>query len=152
MQIPLSAYLTTSILAGLAGVAAMEFAMWLITRTGWARGNMIVAIGSFLTRSMNNAFRVGLVIHVLLGIGFALLYTFAMMKLGVTHLPKSVGLGLGLGFLQGSVVSLTLVWVVSDQHPLTEFREASFAVGLTHLAGHLAYGATVGLIVGLAGL
>jgi hypothetical protein len=49
-------------------------------------------------------------------------------------------------------MSLILVWVVSDTHPVEEFRRASLAVGLSHLAGHVAYGAVVGLAVGLSPL
>ena len=47
------------------------------------------------------------------------------------------------------LVSLMLVWVVCEAHPLEEFREAGFAVGLAHFAGHVAYGAVVGLIIGI---
>jgi hypothetical protein len=54
--------------------------------------------------------------------------------------------------LHGIIVSLMLVWVVADQHPLEEFKEADLLVGLGHFAGHVAYGAVVGLIVGLSPL
>ena len=47
------------------------------------------------------------------------------------------------------IVSLMLVWVVSNRHPLAEFKEADLLVGLSHFAGHVAYGAVVGLVVGL---
>jgi len=90
-----------------------------------------------------------LIVHACAGVAFAACYLLAMQKLGLTAFPAAVGVGLLLGFLHGSVVCLALVWMVSDEHPLPEFREASFAVGLTHLAGHLAYGAVVGLVVGL---
>ncbi len=61
-------------------------------------------------------------------------------------------LGLGLGMLHGLLVSLMLVWVVADHHPLEEFKEADLLVGLSHFAGHVAYGAVVGLTVGFAPL
>ena len=48
------------------------------------------------------------------------------------------------------IVSLSLVWVVAERHPLAEFRGADFAIGLCHLAGHLAFGAVVGLVAGFA--
>lgn len=47
-------------------------------------------------------------------------------------------------------ISLMLFWVVSDHHLLEEFKEADLLVGLTHFAGHVAYGAMVGLVVGLS--
>jgi hypothetical protein len=45
-----------------------------------------------------------------------------------------------------------LVWLISDAHPLPEFKDADFAVGLVHFAGHVAYGAVVGLVIGLISL
>ena len=64
-------------------------------------------------------------------------------------LPALVLVGLGVGVLHGIVVSLMLVWIVADRHPLEEFKEADLLVGLSHFAGHAAYGAMVGLVVGL---
>jgi hypothetical protein len=142
-------YLVTSLLAGVLGGLAMEGAMWLVARAGLARGDMILALGSLLTKSRDNAYRVGLVIHATAAVGFALVYTLLMVTLGYSHLPMSLMLGLGVGVLHGIIVSLMLVWIVADQHPLEEFREADLLVGLSHVAGHAAYGAAVGLVVGL---
>ena len=91
-------------------------------------------------------------IHVTAALGFALAYTLVMLALGFTHLPTSLMLGLGCGVIHGLLVSLMLVWVVADHHPLEEFKEADLLVGLTHLAGHVAYGAVVGLVIGLSPL
>lgn len=145
-------YLCTSLVAGVLGGVAMELVMWLIARAGLARGDMILALGSLLTRSRENAYRVGLVVHATAATGFALVYTLLMVTLGYTHLPLSLMLGLGVGALHGLIVSLMLVWVVADRHPLEEFKEADLLVGLSHLAGHVAYGAVIGLVVGLSPL
>lgn len=143
-------FLSTALLAGLLGGAAMQLAMWLITRGGWAKGDMILALGSLLTKSRENAVWTGRVLHATSAVGFAFVYALAMLFAGFTALPQSLMLGLGLGFGHGMVVSLVLVWVVAEQHPLEEFREADLAIGLSHLVGHLAYGAFVGLVVGLS--
>jgi hypothetical protein len=145
----LAKYLVTSLVAGVLGGLAMELAMWLIARGGLAKGDMILALGSLLTKSRENAYRVGLVIHATAAVGFALVYTLLMVTLGYTHLPMSLMLGLGVGVLHGLLVSLMLVWVVADRHPLEEFKEADLLVGLSHFAGHVAYGGVVGLVVGL---
>jgi hypothetical protein len=50
------------------------------------------------------------------------------------------------------VVTLALVWVVADQHPLEEFREADLAIGICHLAGHVVFGGVDGHIIGIAPL
>ena len=145
-------YLCTALTAGIIGGLAMEGAMWLISRAGLAKGDMILALGSLLTKTRENAYRVGLIIHATAAIGFALVYTLLMVTLGYTHLPMSLMLGLGVGVLHGIIVSLMLVWVVADQHPLEEFKEADLLVGLTHFAGHVVYGGVVGLFVGLSPL
>lgn len=145
-------YVLTSLVAGVLGGLAMEGAMWLIARAGLARGDMILALGSLLTRTRDNAYRVGLVVHATAAIGFAFVYALLMVTLGYTGMPNSLMLGLGVGVLHGLLVSLMLVWVVADQHPLEEFKEADLLVGLSHLAGHVAYGAVVGLVVGISPL
>lgn len=143
-------YLATALIAGVLGGLAMEGVMWLIARAGLARGDMILALGSLLTKSRANAYRVGLVVHATAAIGFAFVYVLLMVTLGLTQLPLSFMLGLGAGVLHGLLVSLMLVWVVADQHPLEEFKEADLLVGLSHFAGHVAYGAMVGVVVGLS--
>lgn len=143
-------FLLTVLTAGLLGGAAMELTMWLIARKGWAKGNMIVALGSLFTHARANAFRVGVMVHAFSAIIFATLYTLALMALHYTVLPEAFALGMGFGFVHGMLVSLALVWVVADQHPLEEFKEADLAIGLCHLAGHVAYGGIVGVVVGVA--
>ena len=145
-------YLSTALVAGVLGGLAMVWIMGLISRANEAKGDMILALGSLLTKSRDNAFRVGLVVHATAAVGFALVYTLLMVTLGYTQLPMSLMLGLGVGVLHGLLVSLMLVWVVADQHPLEEFKEADLLIGLSHFAGHVAYGAVVGLVAGLSPL
>ncbi|MES1194511.1 MAG: hypothetical protein ABUL65_01365 [Opitutus sp.] len=145
-------YLCTALVAGVGGGLAMQLAMRLIAHGGHVKGDMILALGSLITKTRDNAYRVGLIIHVTAAIGFGLVYTLLMVTLGYTHLPLSLMLGLGVGALHGLIVSLMLVWVVADQHPLEEFKETDLLVGLSHMAGHVAYGGVIGLIVGLSPL
>ncbi|HEX2862784.1 MAG TPA: hypothetical protein VHN79_14145 [Lacunisphaera sp.] len=145
-------YLCTALAAGVLGGLAMEGAMWLIAKAGLARGDMVLALGSLLTKSRENAYRVGLIVHATAALGFGLVYTLLMVVLGYTAMPGSLMLGLGVGIFHGIVVSLMLVWVVADHHPLEEFKEADLLVGLSHFAGHAAYGGVAGLVVGLSPL
>ena len=145
-------FLVTIIVAGLLGVAALEFAMWLVARGVTSRANMVVAIGSLMTRSLDSAFMVGAFVHATAAIVFSTLYALLMLGLGLTDMPQAFMVGIGFGIFHGIVVSLILVWVVSDTHPLEEFKKASLAVGLSHFAGHVAYGAVVGLVVGVSPL
>lgn len=143
-------FVTTTIVAGLLGGAAMEGMIGLFSRSSWGKGSMIVALGSLVTKTRENAWLVGAALHAIFAIAFAAIYLQAMMRLGFTHLPTSLMFGLGAGFFQGLVVSLALVWIVSEHHPLEEFREADLAIGLSHLLGHVVYGGVIGLVFGLA--
>ncbi len=145
-------YLCTALLAGVIGGLAMELAMWLIRRASDVKGDMILALGSLITKTRHNGYRVGVIVHATVAIGFGFVYTLLMVTLGFTQLPHALMLGLGVGAFHGLVVSLMLVWVVADQHPLEEFKEADLLIGLSHMAGHIVYGGVVGLVVGLAPL
>lgn len=140
-------FILTALVAGVLGGLVMEVVLWLIGRGGWAKADMIVALGSMFTKSRETAWRVGAVLHIISAIVFALIYTLLMHVLGATEMPWSAALGVGVGFLHGLIVSLGLVWVVAEQHPLEEFNEAGLAIGLSHIVGHVAYGAVVGLVV-----
>ena len=145
-------FLLTSLVAGLLGGIAMEGVLWLLGRGGWAKADMIVALGSMFTKSRATAWRVGAMLHIVSAIGFAMAYTLLIHSLGFTRMPFSAALGAGVGFLHGLIVSLGLVWIVAEQHPLEEFNEAGMAIGLSHILGHVVYGAVVGFVVGISPL
>lgn len=145
-------FLLTALIAGVLAGAVMEAVLWVVGTAGWAKANMLVALGSLFTRSRDSAFRVGLTLHVIAAIAFAVLYTLVMLKLGYTAMPSSMMLGAGIGFIHGLIVSLGLVWVVAEQHPLEEFSDAGLAIGLSHILGHVAYGLIVGVVVGISPL
>lgn len=128
----------------------MELVMWLIKRSGWSKGSMIVALGSLLTRRRDNAWAVGAIIHLASAVVFAYLYSLALMTLGLTVFPQAQIAGLAIGFVHGLLVSVALVWVVAERHPLEEFSKAGLQVGVTHVAGHVAFGLAVGMV--MAGL
>jgi hypothetical protein len=144
-------HLLTALVAGLLGMVAMQLAMWGITRRGWAQGNMVVALGSLITRRRENAWRVGAILHVIAAFVFASLYLVAMVRFGFDRLPAALVAGVCFGLFHGMIVTLALVWIISEQHPLEEFQDAGLAVGVSHIAGHVAYGAVVGLVIGIAG-
>lgn len=148
----LAGYLSTSVVAGLLGGAAMLAAMWLMTRSGLSRGNMVEALGGLVTKSRANALRVGLILHALSAVGFALIYAMLMLWLGATGMPPALFVGVAAGFFHGLIVSLMLVWVVAEGHPFEEYTDAGLAVGLAHVLGHVVYGAVVGIVVGVSPL
>jgi hypothetical protein len=148
--VPIVAFLLTALLAGALGGVAMELIMWIIAKAGLAKGDMILALGSLLTKRRENAYRVGFIVHGAAAFAFGVLYTLLMVALGYSAMPLSMMLGLGVGVLHGLLVALMLVWVVAGQHPLEEFQEADLLVGLCHVAGHAAFGAIAGVVVGIS--
>jgi hypothetical protein len=151
-QIAIGGFIVVSLIGGILGGLAMEAVLRLISRAEWARCDMIVALGSLLTKSRENAFRTGAIVHLVSAVVFAFLYCFAIVKFGLAYFPAAFFAGLGIGLIHGFIVSLALGWVVAEQHPLEEFREASLAVCVAHLAAHAAYGAVVGLTIALSGV
>jgi hypothetical protein len=146
----IAAFLVYAALAGLCGALAMTAVMKLVAQSGWARGDMIVAVGSMFTKTRENSFQVGLILHTLSAVVFGQLYTVLLIGLELSAWPYALFAGAGMGVFHGLVVSLALCWVVADQHPLEEFRRAGVSVALTHFVGHVAYGAAVGLVIALA--
>lgn len=152
METSIVTFVVTALFAGVLGGAAMEAMLWLLGSAGWAKADMIVALGSLLTKARDNAWRVGAIVHGSAAIAFGVVYALVMLTLGYTAMPHSMMLGAGIGFVHGLIVSLGLVWVVAEQHPLEEYNEAGLAIGLAHIVGHVAYGLVVGFIVGISPL
>jgi len=138
-----------AVIAGLIGTGGMEVVLRSITRSSWANADMVRAIGSLFTKSLNNAYGAGIVIHFISGIIFAFLYSFVITSLNVHGLLSITGAGILIGFIHGGVVSFILVAAVAEHHPLPQFQKAGFSVAVAHWIGHLVYGLLVGLIIGL---
>jgi hypothetical protein len=138
-----------AIVAGMLGAGAMRVAMKLIERAGPPTGGMVMALGSLITKSRDNARPVGTAIYFGAAVLFGLIYTVLMMRLELTGWPHAFFAGAGFGFFHGLVVSLGLTWVVSDNHPLSEFRNVTPLVFLSHFAGHVVFGAVVGLVIAI---
>ncbi|MEO0794890.1 MAG: hypothetical protein AAFX93_07005 [Verrucomicrobiota bacterium] len=145
-------YLFFGGLAGLLATAAFSGLLFFFERTGITKGNMVVALGSLLTHSRPRAAQVGLMIHLVSGIFFGLLYTWAFMAIGISSVGGLLLLGILFGILHGTIVAVGLVASVSDFHPLPEFRNATWTVGFSHGLAHIAYGAVMGVVIGLSGL
>lgn len=145
-------FLLFTIVAGVVGTGGMTFVMYLINKMGLTNAKMVIAIGSIITKTRENAIRVGLIVHFTAGIFFAILYTVFFSVYGLEGLLKFVGVGFGFGFIHGFVMSFILVIAVAEHHPLEEFRDAGFAVALAHVVGHMVYGTLVGLVIGLSGI
>ncbi len=145
-------FLLTVLLAGLVGTGAMTLLMSLITRSGVANADMVRAIGSAFTGSLERALLVGGTVYVAGGVAFAVLYSLILGFFAVKGFWLTVVAATLLGFVHGFIMSFLLVVAIAERHPIERFREAGFAVAIAHLAGHVAYGLGVGLVLGVRGL
>lgn len=140
------------ILAGLAGTAAMTMLMGLIRKLGVADADMIRAIGSVFTGSLDRSLLVGATLYTMGGMVFAMLYAVALSFLPIEGFWPILGVSSLMGFVHGFAMSFLLVVTVAEHHPVQRFRDAGISVALAHLVGHVAYGAGVGLVLGAIGL
>lgn len=136
------------IVAGFIATLGITSVLWGITKSGWTNADMIRAVGSFFTKSYENAFRVGLLIHFFNGIVFAALYLHVLSILSLTNIGAEIMMGGVIGFGQGFLVSWGIVRF-ADKHPVEQFQEADFQVALAHLIGHVVYGLLIGTLFGL---
>ena len=145
-------FLVYSILAGLVGTAGMTLLLYVITKSGIANARMVFAVGSLFTRSTESALLVGSTLHVISGVIFGMLYTLVFEIMAPMTAERVIQVGLFLGFCHGILICFGLVAAIAEEHPLEEFREAGFSVGVAHLLAHLAYGLLVGLVIAISGI
>ena len=138
------------LLVGLLGTSVMTACLYTLHWSGFANGDMIRAIGSAITKRYEGSFWPGLGIHYASGIIFAGIYVYILSlvpPLADSQVMKMAGLGALLGFVHGLVVSMGLLIVVAEHHPMEQFREAGFGVAILHLAAHVVFGGIIGCCV-----
>ncbi len=135
-----------TLLAGMVATACMSVAMWAIHSLGLSRADMIRALGSLLTKRIENALLPGMVTHFLSGVMFAFPYAIVIGSFPLGPWWSFLTAGAILGLFHGFVVGFLLVAFVAENHPLSEFREVGVSVAAAHVAGHVVYGAVVGLV------
>lgn len=144
-------FLLSSILAGLVATAAMTSSMHLLTFFRFTNADMVRAIGSIFTRSMESALLVGGILHTIAGIGFAMIYIIVMNLFPPLGFLWTIGLGALLGLAHGFAMSFILVATVAEHHPIATYRQAGMGVAVAHIMGHVVFGIVVGTIVALLG-
>lgn len=137
---------------GLIGAYAMNVFMRTVSAAYSERVDMIVALGSYFTGSIENARNLGTTIHAIAGIFFGMCYFLIMSAMNALVFPYALFLGLGFGFFHGLVMSYGLMFYASERHPIETYKKATLEEGLLHLVGHVIFGGVAGLIGGLISL
>ena len=134
----------TIIVTGMISTLLMLFVLEVITRMQLANADMIRALGSIYTRNYKNSLRPGLIFMLFSGALFSLVYYVIIGFFVPTPGIATVLAGLAMGLFHGMVVSLGLVVLIAEHHPLEKFREAGFTVAASHVVGHVVYGFAIG--------
>jgi hypothetical protein len=137
-------------IGGLIGALVMNGFMFGVSRWFSERVDMTKALGSLLTGNLENARATGTLVHCFSGFVFGVIYLILFDLTQLIEVSNLVLLGAGIGFIHGLVVSYGLMFVVSERHPIEQFRTVTIETGLLHLIGHVLFGLTVGLSCGLA--
>lgn len=139
--------LITIVTAGLISTVLMCLVLETTTRLKLANADMVRALGSLFTGNYNNALRPGLIFMLLSGIFFGFIY-YAIISYFVPEPGIATILaGLAMGLFHGMVVSLALVVIIAEHHPLERFRKAGFEVAAAHLGAHIVYGFSAGTLI-----
>lgn len=133
---------------GIVATLGMTSFLWIITHLRIVDVDMVKAIGSIFTRSPENAFVPGLIIHFGAGIIFSFVYAYFLQIPEIHTLFGYTGAGMLLGFIHGFVTSFSLVVLVAEHHPVKRFQRAGFWVAVFHALAHIIYGLIVGWMVG----
>ena len=136
------------IVAGFIATGGMTAFLWSINRTGWTNADMVRAVGSLVTKSYDNALRVGLIIHFVNGIIIAAAYLHLLSLLYLTNLGFAIFGGGVIGLFQGFVVGWGIIRF-AHRHPVEQFKEADYQVAIAHVIGHVVYGLLIGAMFGI---
>ena len=134
------------LISGLVSTLLMTLLFGAITNLKIANADMIRALGSIYTKNYDNSFRPGFIFMLFSGVLFAFIYYLIINFFVPIPGIATVLAGLAMGFFHGMVVSLGLVIIVAEHHPLEEFRAAGFAVAASHLLAHIVYGFSIGTL------
>jgi hypothetical protein len=138
----------TQILAGVVATAGMTSFLWLMDKTGKVNANMVRAVGSAVTRSIETSLLPGIIIQFASGIFFAFIYIYALSLLQLSNPFSYVLAGGIIGFAHGFAFSFIMV-ILAEHHPVERFQNAGFQVAIAHFVAHVIYGSLIGLIVGV---
>lgn len=141
--------IVTIIEAGIIATTGMTIFLWIFDITGKTNANMVRAVGSAVTRSIETSLWPGLIIQFVSGIVFAFIYITALKMLQLQAVSSLVIAGGVIGFGHGFAFSFIMV-ILAEHHPVEKFQNAGFQVAIVHFLAHIVYGILVGLVFGLS--
>ena len=138
--------ISTIFLSGIIATTGITLFLFVFSRK-FANVDIVRVLGSYITKSDENAFRVGIILHYVWGILFALVYT---LILGFIDPPKNLNILLIsslTGVFHGIVASFMMIIFVAEHHPLEKYRRKGLASAAIYLIAHIIYGLLVGVTI-----
>ncbi len=149
MNISIGTFIWLSFTAGIIATAGMTIFLFVVSKSGIMKADILKSIGSLFTKSKDSSSKVGLIIHAVVGIIFSFIYVLLMSLFEVKGFISSVGAGTLIGVVHAAVVSLVLIPSVAEGHPIKPIQKDGFTVAVSQGVAHIIYGFLIGLVVGM---
>jgi uncharacterized membrane protein YagU involved in acid resistance len=131
-----------AIIAGLAGTAVMTMLMYAAPLMGMPKMDIAGMLGSMFVSKKETATIVGLVLHFMMGVVFAIIYAL-LWSLGIGSATWWWGLIFGAVH---TVVILMMMPIMMRMHPRPPEMAGGPMVMVGQLMGHLVFGLVVALV------
>ena len=134
------------LIGGICGTLVMTTFLLVPRWLGLGKIDVMPAVGSLILRREQNVFRIGLLLHLGMGLTFAFIYA---AFLGLSRLPFNAMTGAMLGAVHGVIVMLLVAIAIMEHHPVARYHAKGLSTGIAQLVAHILYGLTVGTVVSL---
>lgn len=128
--------------SGLLAAAVMALFLVEVEKLGWAKSDMFWTIGSIFSKSRTTARTIGLTVHALAGVIFAVIYVMIWSVFTPLTYNDFVKIGILTGAIHGLAVAFSQIVILAGS-------KKGFNVALTHVSAHVLFGLVLGAIVGL---
>jgi uncharacterized membrane protein YagU involved in acid resistance len=130
-----------SIIAGLVATAVMTLLMYTAPRMGMPKMDIIGMLGSMFSDNKSTATVIGLVVHFVMGVIFAIVYAY-LWSVGVGSASLLWGLIFGLAH---GVIAIVTMPMMMRVHPRPPAMKGGPKTMVGQLMGHAAFGLVVAM-------
>ncbi len=131
-----------AIVAGIAGTLVMTALMVMAPRMGMPKMDIIGMLGSMFTADSGAARRLGLILHLMMGIVFAIIYAL-LWQAGIGSVTWLWGLI--FGFVHALVV-IIMMPIMMRMHPRPPAMAGGMKTVAGQIMGHLVFGLVTALV------
>ena len=134
---------------GLVATSAMNTFMWILSGLTSARVDMVNAIGSLYTHSLENSFWPGLIMQSTAGVIMTYVYGIFLALGNFDATYTYAFLGLFMGLVHGTAVAVIMAKLLGEHHPVASFHKVTGKIAFAHVVGHLIFGLVIGTMYGM---